>query len=278
MWMNKDNLNPCEWGWKVANGNLVPVKCTMDAAPSKLLNIIRCNSKTNCDTKRCTCRKNGLECSVACGECKGTGSIYLIRLYLMDIEAAEMLAVLLTQTTFLLTVTAQHNLTPFGTASQSSLFGSGYKGKPTNAVNPPISNHFSLNICAHTNANTHFNYSAWCIFQFSYGSAYITDITIYYRENYEDRMDGFKLYVTNTSTIPPVGYLCYEDTDPGLPNITQTLPCNQLGQYVICYDTTGSIDSGFYNGPLVELCYVAINGHLQFSQEKKIDANAKKKY
>ncbi|CAG2194071.1 unnamed protein product [Mytilus edulis] len=73
MWMNKDNLNPCEWGWKVANGNLVPVKCTMDAAPSKLLNIIRCNCKTNCDTKRCTCRKNGLECSVACGECKGTG-------------------------------------------------------------------------------------------------------------------------------------------------------------------------------------------------------------
>lgn len=73
MWMNKDNLNPCEWGWKVANGNLVPVMCTMDAASSKLLNIIRCNCKTNCDTKRCTCRKNGLECSVACGECKGTG-------------------------------------------------------------------------------------------------------------------------------------------------------------------------------------------------------------
>lgn len=70
MWMNKDNLNPCEWGWKVANGNLVPVKCTMDAAPSKLLNIIRCNCKTNCDTKRCTCRKNGLECSVACGNVK----------------------------------------------------------------------------------------------------------------------------------------------------------------------------------------------------------------
>lgn len=29
MWMNEDNLNPCEWGWKVANGNLVPVKCTV---------------------------------------------------------------------------------------------------------------------------------------------------------------------------------------------------------------------------------------------------------
>ncbi|CAC5418190.1 PTPRT [Mytilus coruscus] len=72
-------------------------------------------------------------------------------------------------------------------------------------------------------------------------------------------MDGFKLYVTNTSTIPPVGYLCYEDPDPGLPNITQTIPCNQLGKYVIYYDTKGSkaIDN---QGPIVELCYVVING------------------
>ncbi|CAC5426498.1 unnamed protein product [Mytilus coruscus] len=73
MWMDKDNLNPFQWGWKVANRKLVPVKCTIDAAPSKLLNIIRCNCRTNYDTKRCTCTKNGLECSLACGECKGTG-------------------------------------------------------------------------------------------------------------------------------------------------------------------------------------------------------------
>ena len=69
-------------------------------------------------------------------------------------------------------------------------------------------------------------------------------------------MDGFKLYVTNTSTIPPDGYLCYEDPDPGLPNVTQTIPCNQLGQYVIYYDTKN--DSSY--GPIIELCYVAING------------------
>ncbi|CAC5418189.1 unnamed protein product [Mytilus coruscus] len=69
-------------------------------------------------------------------------------------------------------------------------------------------------------------------------------------------MDGFKLYVTNTSTIPPAGYLCYEDPDPGLPNITQTIPCNQLGKYVIYYDDKGDQN----NGPIVELCYVVING------------------
>ena len=26
--------------------------------------------KTNCDSKRCNCRKHGLECSVACTECR----------------------------------------------------------------------------------------------------------------------------------------------------------------------------------------------------------------
>ncbi|CAG2229407.1 unnamed protein product [Mytilus edulis] len=92
------------------------------------------------------------------------------------------------------------------------------------------------------------------MFEFSFESAYITDIQIYYRANLAERMDGFKLYVTNTSTIPPVGFLCYED-GPGLPDITQTIPCNQLGKYVIYYDDKG--DDTY--GPIVELCYVAIN-------------------
>ncbi|CAC5395241.1 unnamed protein product [Mytilus coruscus] len=73
-------------------------------------------------------------------------------------------------------------------------------------------------------------------------------------------MDGFKLYVTNTSTIPPDGYLCYEDSDPGLPNVTQTIPCYQLGKFVIYYDSKG-YDIGYgTRGPFVELCYVIING------------------
>ncbi|CAC5421884.1 unnamed protein product [Mytilus coruscus] len=74
------------------------------------------------------------------------------------------------------------------------------------------------------------------------------------------RMDGFKLYVTNTSAIPPDGYLCYEDPDPGLPNTTQTIPCNQLGKYVIYYDNKGSYEGTHFYGPIIELCYVAING------------------
>ena len=41
-------------------------------APDRLLNIIRCTGKykSRCDTRRCTCRKHGLDCTVACSECK----------------------------------------------------------------------------------------------------------------------------------------------------------------------------------------------------------------
>ncbi|XP_063446092.1 plexin-2-like [Mytilus trossulus] len=80
---------------------------------------------------------------------------------------------------------------------------------------------------------------------------------------YAYRMDGFKVYVTNTSTLPPDGYLCYEDpfSPRGpYPNITQTIPCNQLGQYVIYYDQYGSDETPNVIDPVVELCYVAING------------------
>ncbi|XP_063443552.1 multiple epidermal growth factor-like domains protein 11 isoform X2 [Mytilus trossulus] len=162
-----------------------------------------------------------------------------------------MLLLLLSHTVVLLRVSAQHNLTPFGTATQSSNHSIGV---PQKALQPPVSNAYSINICSHTGIVS--KTPAWWMFQFSFGISFITDITIYYRESYSYRMDGFKLYVSNTSTIPPDGYLCYEDPDPGLPNITQTIPCNQLGQYVIYYDTKPDISYG----PIIELCYVAIYG------------------
>ncbi|XP_063396190.1 uncharacterized protein LOC134680847 isoform X2 [Mytilus trossulus] len=160
-----------------------------------------------------------------------------------------MLSVILIYTTYPLHVLTQHNLTPYGKATQSS----NYEGSlPINAIKPPISNTFSRTLCSHTGISSK---PAWWMFHFSFGSAYITDIQIYYREGYASRMDGFKLYVTNTLTIPPDGYLCYED-GPGLPSTTQTIPCNQLGQYVIYYDDRGD----YQFGPIIELCYVAING------------------
>ncbi|CAC5418228.1 PTPRT [Mytilus coruscus] len=162
---------------------------------------------------------------------------------------------------------SQKNLTPFGQASLSSTLDA-WKTTAIKAIQPPVSNAWAKRnsiYCTHTNGYKNTNpQPAWWMFELSFESAYITEIQIYYRENLAIRMDGFKLYVTNTSIIPPVGYLCYNDTDSGYPNITQTIPCNQLGKYVIYYDDKGSteVSKGSTNvyGPIVELCYVAING------------------
>ena len=71
-WTNADtDLLPTEWGWYERNNKLFPFKTDLAPAPASLLKVIKCNCKANCDSKRCTCRKHGLECSVACGECRG---------------------------------------------------------------------------------------------------------------------------------------------------------------------------------------------------------------
>ena len=74
-WIKLDgtDLNPLDWGWTVTDdGKCMPLKNTLPPAPNRLLNIIHCNCKVNCDTKRCTCQKHGLECTIGCGHCRGT--------------------------------------------------------------------------------------------------------------------------------------------------------------------------------------------------------------
>ena len=79
-WIGKSK-QPTEWGWCIQNGKLNPVKTHLPAAPERLLKIIHCNCKLNCDSKRCTCRKHGLPCSAGCGECRGIGcsNVYFIQ-------------------------------------------------------------------------------------------------------------------------------------------------------------------------------------------------------
>ncbi|KAK6181967.1 hypothetical protein SNE40_009742 [Patella caerulea] len=62
-----DNLDPEEWGWLLVGNRTTD----LPPVPEDLLRVIRCNCKTDCDTRRCTCRKHGLDCSAACGECRG---------------------------------------------------------------------------------------------------------------------------------------------------------------------------------------------------------------
>jgi hypothetical protein len=70
-WMTAESLDPCDWGWYISSGKLFPIKTGKSAAPSVLLKTVKCSCKTNCDSKRCSCRKNGLDCSLSCSECRG---------------------------------------------------------------------------------------------------------------------------------------------------------------------------------------------------------------
>ncbi len=66
-----NNMAPDGWGWRVSSAGRLPIRMTQPAAPERLLKIIRCNCSGKCDKKTCTCRKNGLQCTPACGQCKG---------------------------------------------------------------------------------------------------------------------------------------------------------------------------------------------------------------
>ena len=67
-WMSKSEaLNSTEWGWDVQRGKLVPLMMDLNPAPDKLLKMIHCKCSTGCFTRKCSCRRNGLECTTTCG-------------------------------------------------------------------------------------------------------------------------------------------------------------------------------------------------------------------
>ncbi|XP_053377818.1 uncharacterized protein LOC123527311 isoform X1 [Mercenaria mercenaria] len=86
-WMGDSSLRPEDFGWELKDGTYIPIKTDLPPAPENLLNIIRCNCKVNCDTRRCTCRKHGLECSVGCGACRGVSCSNSMTL--AEVEAEE---------------------------------------------------------------------------------------------------------------------------------------------------------------------------------------------
>lgn len=69
-------LDPTKWGWFLHTTGqnvekLKPIKMQQDAAPASLLKLVKCNCHGKCDKNTCSCRKNGLLCTLACGYCKG---------------------------------------------------------------------------------------------------------------------------------------------------------------------------------------------------------------
>ena len=69
VWLGNETIQATDWGWELINGNLYPKKMDTPPAPEALMKIIKCGCTLNCDTNRCTCKKNGLFCTDLCDNC-----------------------------------------------------------------------------------------------------------------------------------------------------------------------------------------------------------------
>lgn len=79
-WMG-NLLLPEEWGWRIQDSCLIPVTTDQDPAPQSLFELVRCKCKSGCSTMRCNCRRQGLDCSLACTECRGVCANMSANLY-----------------------------------------------------------------------------------------------------------------------------------------------------------------------------------------------------
>ena len=73
--LTTDSLDPLLWGWKLDSSKLQPIMTDLEPVPENLLKFIRCKCKLStaipCGSNTCSCRKHGLKCVIACGDCRG---------------------------------------------------------------------------------------------------------------------------------------------------------------------------------------------------------------
>ncbi len=83
-------FDPERWGWKLDGTRLSSIMTDLAAAPKALLKFVRCKCKltsTNpCGTNTCSCRKHGLKCITACGDCRGVNCLNAEDDFIADLE------------------------------------------------------------------------------------------------------------------------------------------------------------------------------------------------
>ena len=65
------SLDVLDYGWKLGDQGYAPVPTTDAIAPDYLLKFVCCNCDGGCNTLRCCCKKQGVKCISACGNCHG---------------------------------------------------------------------------------------------------------------------------------------------------------------------------------------------------------------
>ena len=84
VWLENETLKATDWGWELINGNLYPIKIDTPPAPAALMKIIKCGCTLQCDTNKCTCKKNGLFCTQLCHNNTSSNCINIEDLDLID--------------------------------------------------------------------------------------------------------------------------------------------------------------------------------------------------
>lgn len=85
-WLGNDSLKPEDWGWELIENMYQPISTDRAAAPMEILELIRCNCKAGCTTLKCSCKRHSLECSIACGQCRGVSCSNISINHEMDYE------------------------------------------------------------------------------------------------------------------------------------------------------------------------------------------------
>ncbi|XP_069127380.1 receptor-type tyrosine-protein phosphatase alpha-like isoform X2 [Argopecten irradians] len=161
---------------------------------------------------------------------------------------------------FVQTTRSEINVALSGTATQSS-DQELHRWLAPNAIDNCTNQNISSNCCIHTKTNTH--KQAWWRVDLGLERT-IQRITIYYRHNSEYRFGGYSLYVSNSTTIPPQGTLCYEDNSSVWTGVSlnPTHECPSVGRYVIVYNKreTPKTRDWYDDYAVLELCEVQVFG------------------
>ena len=56
-----------QFGWEKNDRGLLPVSTADEIAPEFLVSLVSCNCKRECDSNRCSCKKNNVACTDFCG-------------------------------------------------------------------------------------------------------------------------------------------------------------------------------------------------------------------
>ncbi len=65
--MQQQPLDPLQFGYYMdTDGQLLPLTTKVLPAPQAIIELVRCQCRTNCSTQRCSCRRNNLSCTELC--------------------------------------------------------------------------------------------------------------------------------------------------------------------------------------------------------------------